>query len=112
MFLPPNKRSYVFGSLASQAARLAMWLLPELKVTLNITPNPPPPPPCAGTFASGHCPQRIPACHPEATSACGDGTGILPRCVQPCRPKRSVIVCVHCMRSFDFDRDHWLSPAV
>ncbi len=31
-YLPPNKRAYVFGSLAAQAARLVMWLLPELKV--------------------------------------------------------------------------------
>jgi len=31
-YLPPNKRAYVFGSLAAQAARFIMWLLPELKV--------------------------------------------------------------------------------
>lgn len=31
-YLPPNKRAYVFGSLAAQAARFTMWLLPELKV--------------------------------------------------------------------------------
>lgn len=31
-YLPPNKRAYVFGTLAAQAARLVMWLLPELKV--------------------------------------------------------------------------------
>ncbi len=31
-YLPPSKRSYVFGSLAAQAARFIMWLLPELRV--------------------------------------------------------------------------------
>jgi hypothetical protein len=31
-YLPPGKRAYVFGTLAAQAARLAMWLLPELRV--------------------------------------------------------------------------------
>ncbi|KAK9815816.1 hypothetical protein WJX72_010122 [[Myrmecia] bisecta] len=30
-YLPPTKRSYVFGSLASAAARMVMWLLPELR---------------------------------------------------------------------------------
>lgn len=35
-YLPPSKRAYVFGSLAAQAARLAMWLLPELKVLDNV----------------------------------------------------------------------------
>lgn len=30
-FLPPGKRAYVFGGTAAAAARLVMWLLPELK---------------------------------------------------------------------------------
>lgn len=37
-YLPPNKRAYVFGSLAAQAARFVMWLLPELKVGLQRPP--------------------------------------------------------------------------
>ena len=32
-YLPPNKRLYVFGALAPQAARFVMWLLPELKAS-------------------------------------------------------------------------------
>jgi len=35
-FLPPQKRGYVFGGVAAVAARLVMWMLPDLKV-------PPPP---------------------------------------------------------------------
>ena len=35
-YLSSNKRAYVFGTLAAQAARLAMWLLPELRVRLEV----------------------------------------------------------------------------
>ena len=31
-YLGPTKQSYVFGSLAPQAARFVMWLLPDLQV--------------------------------------------------------------------------------
>ena len=33
-YLPAARRSYVFGSLAAQAARIIIWLLPEVQVSL------------------------------------------------------------------------------
>ena len=40
-YLGPTKQSYVFGSLAPQAARFIMWLLPDLQV-LALSPKPGP----------------------------------------------------------------------
>lgn len=34
-YLPPQKRAYVFGGMAATAARFAMWLLPDLKVSVR-----------------------------------------------------------------------------
>ena len=33
-YLPAARRGYVFGSLAAQAARIIIWLLPEVQVSL------------------------------------------------------------------------------
>lgn len=36
-YLPPHKRSYAFSSLAPAAARMAVWLLPDIPALVRVT---------------------------------------------------------------------------
>lgn len=117
MFLPPNKRSYVFGSLASQAARLAMWLLPELKVKVNITPESPLPPfPPRQDIGMRPLPSALPWM-PSGGHQCmwrrhRHSLHTCPKSHVSKTAGSSMCCSVRCVCKSDLDRDSCLSPAV